>query len=210
MVIIEEIEKYLENIGAKFVTFDKPNSYGDYNKHFISVKMSNGDVVIFEISPNDKNEESFKLTIYNDVNGSKMKTYSNNNCNWDVIFQKIKKYETYMERNNTLSLNELDLKTMVENVLNKVLSESFDAYVGTNRPQVSHAISLINNKLSGMKGVRVSDSYTNNDRVVIEMVPNSGNEHKVMDIMSELGYKYYSSNGGVSSRVMLIFKRPRK
>ena len=209
-MIIGEIERYLESIGAKFASFDKPNHYGPMDKHFISIKMSNGDVVIFEIEPTDDSEQSCKLTIYNDINGSKMKSYSNNRCTADIVFQKIKKYEKYMKCSDKLSLTESDIKMMVEESFKRILSESFDSYMGTNHSNIAHIINLISNKLSGMDGVRVSDTYTNNDRVVIEMRPNFGNEGRVMKIMSDLGYSYYSSTGGVSSRIFLVFKRNKK
>jgi hypothetical protein len=95
---------------------------------------------------------------------------------------------------------------LVTECFEKLLKEVIGSYNGHFGMDNKHSIERVADALSKFDDAMISDTYTNNNRIVIEFKPNSTHINQVIDMMKEYGYRYYSMNS-TTSKTLVVFKR---
>lgn len=148
------IEKYLSDNNVDYFAYERYGVNERNPYHLINISLNDGTDVLFKISFNynstDINDEMrYRLSIYNDLSGKTMKTYSNSNLCYEDILRKVMRYKDkfkviggnkIIKESGVICICDSDIKSMVSECVMRLLTEDQTA------KSISAAINLFMEK----------------------------------------------------------------
>ena len=148
------IEKYLSDNNVDYFAYERYSNDERNPYHLINILLNDGTDVLFKISFNynstDINDEMrYRLSIYNDLSGRMMKTYSNSNLGYEDILRKVMRYKDrfkiidgneIIKESGVIGICNSDIRSMVGECVRRLLTEDQAA------KSISAAIKLVMEK----------------------------------------------------------------